>query len=238
MKTVLTGLIAFTINTFRSRAAMQMEILALRHQLTVYQRRGFRPRIKPPDRILWSWLSRVWSGWREALVIVQPKTVMAWRRRKFREHWTKLIRSGKPGRPTVSKEVRELIRQMSSSNPLWGAPRIVGELRKIGIDVAKKTFFACLMGEEDRRIFQIIKWDHPFQTREFVDLLLSLPIEKLEVAMEPSGVYGDCLRNLLGKRGVKVYLVSAKRSHDAAEVYDGVPSTHDAKSARRPAVRS
>ncbi len=100
----------------------------------------------------------------------------------------------------------------------------------VGVDVAKKVFFACLMGD-DRRIIRIIKWEHPTQTREFVDLLLSLPVEKLVVALEPSGVYGDCLRHLLQGKGVEVYLVSAKRSHDAAEVYDGVPSTHDAKSA-------
>jgi hypothetical protein len=72
-------------------------------------------------------------------MIVQPKTVIAWRRRKFREHWTKLTRSGKQGRPPVAKEVRDLIRRMSSANPLWGAPRILGELGRIGIVVAKST---------------------------------------------------------------------------------------------------
>jgi transposase InsO family protein len=76
---------------------------------------------------------------REALVIVQPRTVIAWQRRRFRDHWTRLCRSGKPGRPAVAKQVRILIRRLSSANPLWGAPRIVGELAKIGIDVAKTT---------------------------------------------------------------------------------------------------
>jgi hypothetical protein len=72
-------------------------------------------------------------------MIVQPKTVIAWRRRKFREHWARLTRSGKPGRPAMAKEVRDLIRRMSSANPLWGAPRILGELGRIGIVVAKST---------------------------------------------------------------------------------------------------
>jgi len=72
-------------------------------------------------------------------MIVQPKTVIAWRRRKFRDHWTKLIRSGKQGRPAVAREVRDLIRRMSSANPLWGSPRILGELSRIGIVVAKST---------------------------------------------------------------------------------------------------
>ena len=127
------------LSPFRSRAALELEILALRHQLAVYQRTCKRPRLKPADRILWSWLSRLWSGWRNVIVIVQPRTVIAWRRRKFREHWTKLTRSGKHGRPAMAKEVRDLIRRMSSANPLWGSPRILGELSRIGIVVAKST---------------------------------------------------------------------------------------------------
>jgi len=111
----------------------------LRHQLAVYRRTAGRPRIQPADRILRSWLSRVWSGWRDALVFVQPETVIAWRRKKFREYWRRLSRAGKCGRPAVGKELHDLIRRMSTANPLWGAPRIVGELSKIGIDVAKST---------------------------------------------------------------------------------------------------
>ena len=124
---------------FRSRASLQIENLALRHQLGIYRRTCRRPRIRPRDRILWGWLSRVWPGWREAIVIVRPETVIAWRRKKFREYWTKLSRSGKPGRPAVPKEIRDLIRRMSLANPLWGAPHIVGELSKIGIEVHKST---------------------------------------------------------------------------------------------------
>ena len=74
--------------------------------------------------------------WQEALVFVQPETVIAWRRRRLREHWRELSRSEKPGRPVISREVRNLIHRMSLANALWGAPRLVGELGKIGIDVA------------------------------------------------------------------------------------------------------
>ena len=116
---------------------MQLEILALRHQLAVCRRSVKRPRLKPADRILWSWLARLWPGWRDALVIVQPRTVIAWQRRRFRDHWARLCRNGKPGRPQVAREVRVLIRRLSAANSLWGAPRIVGELAKIGIDVTK-----------------------------------------------------------------------------------------------------
>jgi hypothetical protein len=89
--------------------------------------------------MLWAWLSRAWPGWREALVFVKPETVIAWRRRKFRNYWTRLCRSGKPGRPSIPRQVRDLIRRMSSANPLWGAPRIVGELAKIDIDLPGST---------------------------------------------------------------------------------------------------
>jgi len=123
----------------RSRAGLQAENLALRHQLAVLRRGSKRPQLRQADRLLWAWLSRAWSGWREAIVIVKPETVIAWRRRKFREYWTKLSRSGKPGRPAIPKEVRDLIRRMSRANPLWGAPHIVGELNKIGITLPRST---------------------------------------------------------------------------------------------------
>ena len=139
MKSVLRALVSFVASFFRTRASMQFEILALRHQLTVCKQSTKRPRIAPADRIFWAWLSRVWSRWESVLVFVQPATVVRWRQRKFREHWARLSRHGKPGRPPVSKEVRQLIRQMSAANSTWGSPRIVGELAKIGISVAKST---------------------------------------------------------------------------------------------------
>jgi putative transposase len=135
VKAVVTGLASIV----RSRLALQIEILALRHQLAVYQRAGRRPRLVPADRLLWAWLSRAWSGWREALVIVQPRTVIAWQRKRFRDYWTRLSRHGQRGCPPVAQEVRDLIRKMSAANPTWGSPRIMGELRKLGIEVAKST---------------------------------------------------------------------------------------------------
>jgi hypothetical protein len=119
--------------------ALQIEILALRHQLAVYQRAGRRPRLVPADRLLWAWLSRAWAGWRETLVIVQPRTVISWQRKRFREYWTRLSRQAQRGRPSVAKEIRDLVRKISAANPTWGSPRIMGELRKLGIAVAKST---------------------------------------------------------------------------------------------------
>jgi hypothetical protein len=107
----------------RSRAGLQLEILALRHQLHVLERSHTRRLgLTRFDRLLWVWFSRVWRHWRTALVIVKPETVIAWHRRGFRLFWTWKSRH-RTGRPTVPQEVRTLIRTMSGTNPLWGAPR-------------------------------------------------------------------------------------------------------------------
>jgi len=139
MQAVLISLVQSIASLVRSRMALQIEVLALRHQLAVYQRAGRRPRLGPADRILWAWLSRTWSRWREALVIVQPRTVISWQRKRFRDHWTPLSRQSTRGRPPIAKDVRELIRTISVANPSWGSPRIMGELGKLGIPVAKWT---------------------------------------------------------------------------------------------------
>jgi hypothetical protein len=140
MKPIVRALLAFLSTAFRSQLSLQFEIVALRHQLAVYQRTTTkRPRISSGDRILWSWIARHWSGWRDALFFVQTGTVITWQRKRFLDHWAKLSKHGRPGRPTVSEKIKALIRRMSAANPGWGSPRIVGELRKPGIDVAKST---------------------------------------------------------------------------------------------------
>ncbi len=138
MKEVFLAVLAALRAGLRSRAALQLEVLALRHQLAVYQRCPTRARTKVADRLLWAWLSKTWAGWRDVLVFVQPSTVIAWPRRRFRDHWARLAR-GEPGRPAVAGAVKDLIRKMSSANPRWGSPRIAGELAKLGIHVAKAT---------------------------------------------------------------------------------------------------
>jgi putative transposase len=139
MLPVISALFAFVVSLFHSRWAMQLKILALQHQVAVYQHTVARPRLRPTDRLFWVWLSRLWAGWQGALAFVQPRTVIAWQRRRFREHWRRLSQQSTPGRPAIAKEVRDLIRQMWQTNPTWGALRIVGELRKLGITVAKST---------------------------------------------------------------------------------------------------
>jgi putative transposase len=123
----------------RSRAALHLEILALRHQLKVLERsRPRRLRLRRSDRLLWVWISRRWREWRTSLVIVKPETVIAWHRRGVRLFWTWKSQC-RFGRPTVPAEVRRLIRTMSEANGLWGAPRIHGELLKLGLHVSQAT---------------------------------------------------------------------------------------------------
>jgi putative transposase len=127
MLRIILSLFSSIRQGFRSRAALQAEILALRRQLFVLQRanRDRNLRLGVADRLLWVWLSRLWSGWRSALVIVKPETVIAWQRRGFRLYWSWKSRHPQ-GRPSVSREVIDLIHKMSVANPRWGAPRIHG----------------------------------------------------------------------------------------------------------------
>ncbi len=120
------------------RADLVAENLALRQQLIVLHRKTKRPRLRMKDRIFWLWLAQSWDGWRESLLVVKPATVVRWHRQGFRYYWTWKSRR-KGGRPAVAPEVRDLIRRMSRANPLWGAPRIHGELLKLGIDLSQAT---------------------------------------------------------------------------------------------------
>jgi putative transposase len=139
MPSVVVALFRTVLLSCRSRAALHAEILALRHQLHVLERsRPQRIRLTPADRALWVALSRVWSGWRAASILVKPATVVAWHRRGFQLFWQWKSRR-RVGRPGVSTELRTLIQTMSNANPLRGAPRIHGELLKLGIDVRQAT---------------------------------------------------------------------------------------------------
>ncbi len=138
MRTVFLSLLSALCSSLLTHVSLQMENLALRHQINVLRRCGRRRLyLNSGDRLLWVWLSRLWTGWRSALVIVKPETVIAWHRKGFRLYWTWKSRHARPGRPDIPQEVRDLIRKMCLANPLWGAPRTHGELLKLGIDVSQ-----------------------------------------------------------------------------------------------------
>jgi putative transposase len=126
MMSVLVSLLPTLRTWARSRAALQLEVLALRHQPQVLQRSQHRRlQLAQADRWLWVVLSRVLTGWRTTLVIVKPETVIAWHQRGFRLWWAWRSRR-RIGRPTVPTDIRTLIRDMAKANPRWGAPRIHG----------------------------------------------------------------------------------------------------------------
>jgi len=127
------------VAALRSRRNLLLENLALRHQLLVLNRSSKRARLTPLDRALWAWLSRVWGAWRTSLQMVQPDTVVRWHRAGFRLFWRWKSRPRRVGRQAMASDTINLIRQMSAANPLWGAPRIHGELLKLGITLAQRT---------------------------------------------------------------------------------------------------
>jgi putative transposase len=132
----LLRLLPFLIGGHRQ---LVLENLALRQQLAVYKRLAPRPKLHPTDRLFWAGLARLWTGWRQALVIVSPETVLRWQRRRFREYWTRLSRRPTGGRPRINTEIAALVRKIAAANPLWGAPRIHGELLTLGIDISERT---------------------------------------------------------------------------------------------------
>src|SRR5438128_11320451 len=125
-------------STIRTQRELALENLALRQQVAVWKVRQPRPQLTATDRIFWVVLSRLWKNWRFSLQVVRPETVVRWHRQGFRRYWAwKSRRRG--GRPAIGTELRELIRRMSRANPLWGAPRIHGELLKLGLTVSQAT---------------------------------------------------------------------------------------------------
>jgi putative transposase len=125
---------------FCTRQRLALENLALRQQLAALKRKNPRPRLGLLDKFFWVIARRFWAEWRSALIIVTPDTVVRWHRAGFRMYWDFISRVGKRvGRKRLSKEARDLIFQMVTENPTWGAPRIHGELLMLGFDVSERT---------------------------------------------------------------------------------------------------
>jgi hypothetical protein len=134
--------------TFKNRNKLILENLVLRQQLAVQQRSIKRIKLRNQDRIFWYLLSQLWTDWKSILIILKPETVVKWHRQGFKLYWRWKSRS-KPGRPKVSKEIRDLIKQMAHENPTWGAPRIHSELRLLGYDIVESTISKYLVSEVD-----------------------------------------------------------------------------------------
>src|SRR5437762_4834231 len=139
MFAIIHLLATFIADLFKSPRRLEVENLFLRHQLNVALRRApQRVRLRAGDRALMVWMTRRWPSLLGLSRIVQPDTILRWHRCGFRAYWRWKSR-GRPGRPRVSRELRELIQRMSKENPLWGAPRIHGEVLKLGFEIAEST---------------------------------------------------------------------------------------------------
>ena len=232
----------------RSRAALHLEILARRHQVRVLAR-ARRPcvRLTAADRVPWVWLARVWTDGRRALVLVPPDTVIAWHRRGFRLFWTWKSRR-RTGRPSVPAAVRALIRTLADANPLWGAPRIHGELRKLGLNVSQSTV-ATYLGRRRpspsqtwrtclaTHIEQIVAADFfvvPTVTYRWLFVLVLLAHERrrvvhVAVTEHPTSAWtAPPLRNAFPHQTSPSYLL-----HDRDTVFGGVAATIAAMQGQR-----
>jgi putative transposase len=123
----------------RGHHELVLENLALRQQLNALKRRTSRPQLRTRDRLFWVILARTWRNWRSALVLVRPDTVVRWHRETLRRRWTRQSARNRVGRPRTDAAIRRLVRTMAAANPLWGAPRIHGELGKVGVEVSERT---------------------------------------------------------------------------------------------------
>jgi putative transposase len=127
--------------------AVALENLALRQQLAALTRTRKRPQLRVCDRLFWILLASAWREWRTALMVVQPETVLRWHRQWLRRRcWAQRSRPIRPGRPSIDIAIRSLVDEMAGANPLWGAPRIHGELQKLGIEVSERSVSRLLKG--------------------------------------------------------------------------------------------
>src|SRR5712671_1036823 len=119
--------------------AVALENLALRQQLAVFKRAARRPQLRHRDRLFWMLLAKAWRDWRTALIVVHPDTVVRWHRQWVRRQWARRSARTRPGRPSTDEAIRTLVIKIAAANPLWGAPRIHGELGTLGVDVSEPT---------------------------------------------------------------------------------------------------
>ena len=135
---MVRSLLSFCLSLLKSRTQLHLEILFLRKQLEIVARSLPKLRLRPSDRFLIGMLTDLYDTWKEALLIVKPETVIRWHKEAFRLYWRWKSRH-KSRRPKIPQAQINLIKQMANDNPLWGAPRIHGELLKLGFDISEAT---------------------------------------------------------------------------------------------------
>jgi hypothetical protein len=152
--------------------AVVLENLALRQQLALLTRTVKRPPLRSTDRLFWILLAKGWRDWRSALVVGQPDTVVRWHRQWLRRHWTRLSRRRHPGRPTTSAAIRALVSTMTTANPLWGAPRIHGEIGQAGHHGLGADRVAAPAATAPPAVTDMADFSHQSRRHAGVDVLL------------------------------------------------------------------
>ena len=140
---MIRSLLSFCLAFFKSRTQLQLEIVYLRKQLEILTRTSPKPRFRPSDRFFFRVLTSIFSSWKRTLLIIKPETVIRWHQQGFRLYWRWKSRSAL-SRPKIPQEQINLIKQIANENPLWGAPRIHGEMLKLGIDISESTVLRYL----------------------------------------------------------------------------------------------
>jgi transposase InsO family protein len=199
-------------SAFRTRAELAIENLALRQQLANLRHTSGRPRIRMADRAFWLVLSRLWSRWADVLVIVKPDTVVRWHRAGFRIFWRWKSRSRRSAAASeVSAEVKALILEMSEANVGWGAPRIHGELLKLGIDIGERSVFLVL--SHDRR--RVVHWNvtsHPGAQWTAQQIVEAFPEDTAPKYMvrDRDGIYGEKFQSRVEGMGIQQVLTAPR----------------------------
>jgi len=182
METIILLILVFILLILMEKNLL-IENLALRQQLAIMKQHVKRPKIRNQDRIFWVFLSRFWKDWKSVLIVVKPETVIRWHRKGFKLFWTFKSRKRGAGRPSIAPETRKLIQDMAMANPLWGAPRIHGELMKLGIDVHERTVSKIIKrirtGKPPSQLWRTFLGNHLFNT--FAIDFLTVPTATFKV---------------------------------------------------------
>ena len=144
---ILILALTFARSLFKSQHQLMLENLALRQQVTMLRQSVKRPRATVADRMFWILISRYVDDWKKLLYALHPGTVVRWHRQGFRQYWRWKSRGPKPGRPAIDAALRKLIREIQATNIGWGAPRIHGELLKLGIEVSQATVSKYMLSQ-------------------------------------------------------------------------------------------
>jgi len=137
LKTLAKLIFEFFRLLFKSRQGLILENLMLRQQLNICMRKSKKPKLENIDRIILVWMSKIFSNWKSALIVVKPATVVGWHKKGFKLYWKR--KSRRVGRPNINWELIKLIRRMQKENLTWSAQRIQGEVEMLGFSVCENT---------------------------------------------------------------------------------------------------